>query len=265
MPQIRQPLLTQGPQAVDPTHLLTPFHVEGPRQNRGISVPPHRHPQGMLLMVQEGLSVVQSDGAVLTMTPGRVGWIPPGVLHEANWFGHARGLFVYVRADGCERLPAQSRVWPSNPLIEALLHRLAGAPADGLQRRHTLRLFDLLITELQLCDEVRLSLPMPRDRRLRELAASLLDQPEDGRGIEAWARRLNMSSRTLMRRFRGETGVTLGQWRQQARLLRAQEMLAVGKPVTEVALAVGYESTSAFIGSFRAAFGVTPSQYFGRH
>src|SRR5690606_29041983 len=139
------------------------------------------------------------------------------------------------------------------------------APADGLQRRHTLRLFDLLITELQLCDEVRLSLPMPRDRQLRELAASLLDQPEDGRGIEAWARRLNMSSRTLMRRFRGETGVTLGQWRQQARLLRAQEMLAVGKPVTEVALAVGYESTSAFIGSFRAAFGVTPSQYFGRH
>src|SRR5690606_41914170 len=100
MPQIRQPLLTQGPQAVDPTHLLTPFRVEGPRQNPGISVPPHRHPQGMLLMVQEGLSLVQSDGAVLTMTPGRVGWIARGVLREAHMFGHARGLSGYRRADG---------------------------------------------------------------------------------------------------------------------------------------------------------------------
>ena len=31
--------------------------------------------------------------------------------------------------------------------------------------------------------------------------------------------------------------------------------------VTEAALSVGYESTSAFIGNFRAAFGMTPTRY----
>ena len=70
-----------------------------------------------------------------------------------------------------------------------------------------------------------------------------------------------MSTRTLMRRFRQETGVTLGQWRQQARLLRGLEMLCRGGSVTEAALSVGYESTSAFIGNFRAAFGMTPTRY----
>jgi len=113
--------------------------------------------------------------------------------------------------------------------------------------------------------QASLPLPMPRDHRLHELATTLLDRPDDARGIEAWARRVNMSSRTLMRRFRAETGITLGRWRQQARLLRSLEWLAAGKPVTEAALAVGYESISAFITSFRNAYGVTPSQYFARH
>jgi len=258
-------MLTQAPPAADPAHLLTPFQVQGPRQNRGITVPPHRHAQGMLLQVQEGITVMHSEGQVLTMTPGRVGWIPPGALHQADWFGQARGLFLYVRADRCERLPAQSCVWRAGPLIDALLGRLAAMPPAERDRAHTARLLEVLATELRLSDELPLPLPMPRDRRLRELAASLLDQPDDARGIDAWAQRVNMSSRTLMRRFRGETGVTLGQWRQQARLLRALEMLAAGKPVTEVGLAVGYESASAFIGSFRNAYGVTPSQYFARH
>ena len=99
------------------------------------------------------------------------------------------------------------------------------------------------------------------DPRLQDLANTLLDRPDDTAGIDEWAQRLNMSSRTLMRRFRQETGVTLGQWRQQARLLRALELLCRGGSVTEASLSVGYESTSAFIGSFRAAFGVTPTRY----
>ncbi|MCD0502906.1 AraC family transcriptional regulator [Bordetella petrii] len=257
-------MLKQGPLTVDPSRLLTAFCVEETRRNRGISVPPHRHEQGMLLMVLQGTTLIHSEGVALSMTPGRIGWIPPGVLHEAMWFGNARGLFMYIRTDGCNRLPAQSRVWASTPLIDALLNRLADLPPDTLEHAHTNRLFELLIAELQLGDEAPLPLPMPRDDRLRELATALLDQPDDPRGIDAWAQRLNMSSRTLMRRFRDETGITLGRWRQQARLLRALELLASGQPVTNVALTVGYESTSAFIGSFRNMYGVTPSQYFAR-
>jgi methylphosphotriester-DNA--protein-cysteine methyltransferase len=39
-------------------------------------------------------------------------------------------------------------------------------------------------------------------------------------------------------------------------------MLAQNKSVTEVAIAVGYDSVSAFIGMFRTMLGSTPYTYF---
>jgi AraC-like DNA-binding protein len=57
--------------------------------------------------------------------------------------------------------------------------------------------------------------------------------------------------------------MSFGVWRQQLRLLRAPESLAANEPVTEVALALGYESPSAFIAMFRRCLGKTPGRYFG--
>jgi AraC-like DNA-binding protein len=43
------------------------------------------------------------------------------------------------------------------------------------------------------------------------------------------------------------------------RLFHAQRMLALGTPVTEVALDAGYANPSAFRHAFRQFFGVTPN------
>jgi AraC-like DNA-binding protein len=56
--------------------------------------------------------------------------------------------------------------------------------------------------------------------------------------------------------------MSLGRWRQQARLLHAMRLLARGEPVTSTALEVGYESTSAFIAAFSNALGTTPGRYY---
>ena len=61
---------------------------------------------------------------------------------------------------------------------------------------------------------------------------------------------------------RAETGMTLGRWRQQLRLVEALRRLAAGQAVTSVALDVGYESPSAFVSVFRRTFGTTPGRYF---
>ena len=45
-------------------------------------------------------------------------------------------------------------------------------------------------------------------------------------------------------------------------MFAALEMLAQKKSVTEVAIAVGYDSVSAFIEMFRAMLGTTPQAYF---
>ncbi|MDF7777803.1 helix-turn-helix transcriptional regulator, partial [Sphingomonas sp. AOB5] len=71
-----------------------------------------------------------------------------------------------------------------------------------------------------------------------------------------------MSLRVLERRFLAETGLSLGRWRRQARLLAAMERLAAGDPVKRVAAGAGYATPSAFVAAFRATFGETPGRYF---
>jgi len=71
-----------------------------------------------------------------------------------------------------------------------------------------------------------------------------------------------MSVRTLSRQFQEETGISIGQWRQQAQLLHALERLAAGEAVAVVADALGYATPSNFIAMFRCYFGQSPGRYF---
>ena len=52
--------------------------------------------------------------------------------------------------------------------------------------------------------------------------------------------------------------MTFPQWRTQLRLHTALRLLAGGESVTRVAHQCGWASTSAFIDTFRRAFGHTP-------
>jgi AraC-like DNA-binding protein len=74
------------------------------------------------------------------------------------------------------------------------------------------------------------------------------------------ARRHGIARRTLERRFREETGMSFGMWRQKARLLDSIRLLADGTSVTDAALECGYSSVSAFIAAFKGTFGYTPGR-----
>ncbi len=119
----------------------------------------------------------------------------------------------------------------------------------------------MLLDEIRALPREALGLPMPKDARLLKIARALSNHPADDRRLREWAEWVAMAPRTLSRRFVIETGFTLTEWRQRVRLLRALEMLAVGKAVTYVALELGYENVSAFIALFRRTYGVTPGQY----
>jgi AraC-like DNA-binding protein len=81
------------------------------------------------------------------------------------------------------------------------------------------------------------------------------------RSLDMWARRLGMSARSLQREFQRETGMTIGQWRQQLRILISLEKLSNGMSVTDTCFAVGYKNVSAFIKAFRQTVGLTPLEY----
>ena len=102
---------------------------------------------------------------------------------------------------------------------------------------------------------------MPSDERLLRIARALSNRPDDERRLDEWADWAGIAPRTLTRRFAEETGFSFTEWRQRVRLLRGLELLAAGKPVTTIALELGYDNVSAFIALFKRTFGVTPGKY----
>ena len=85
--------------------------------------------------------------------------------------------------------------------------------------------------------------------------------PQSERNLNVWARFTGMSKRSLLRNFHQETGMTIGQWRQHLRILVALEKLSNRSSVTETCFAVGYNSVSAFIKTFKRIVGMTPRAY----
>jgi transcriptional regulator GlxA family with amidase domain len=71
-----------------------------------------------------------------------------------------------------------------------------------------------------------------------------------------------MSTRTLNRRFREQTGTTPLQWLHRARVRQAQHLLETTKhPVELIASRVGFGSATAFRDRFKRIAGTSPHAY----
>ena len=121
---------------------------------------------------------------------------------------------------------------------------------------------EIILDELAMLPVAPIDLQMPRDQRALRAARLVRARPDARCTLAQASRESGASARTLERLFRAETGLAFGTWQQRARLLRALQLLAERQNVTSTAIAVGYESTSAFVAAFRRAIGTTPGQYF---
>jgi len=183
-------------------------------------------------------------------------------MHKARSVGGATGSMVYLSAQMSRGLPKKPCMFSSSGLLFAIVHRvLAWNPRQPLTPEHK-RLIAVLRDEIRQPEKQPLHLLLPRDERLARVAHALLDDVADDRRLDEWADCAGMARRTFMRAFSAAVGMSFGRWRQQARLFAALEMLAQSKSVTEVAVAVGYDSVSAFIEMFRTMLGTTPQAYF---
>jgi AraC family transcriptional regulator len=98
--------------------------------------------------------------------------------------------------------------------------------------------------------------------QIRRVAAYLHDRFDRDITLDDMARQLGLSRFHFCTAFRRATGQTPHQWLTALRIARARELLRdPRRPVSEIGLAVGYHTHSAFAATFRKVTGMTPTEF----
>jgi AraC-like DNA-binding protein len=230
----------------------------------GYRIERHQHPWHQLLFASSGAMTVTAPGASWMIPTGRAVFIPARSEHAIRMWGlvEMRTLFFAPPLTGFAEL--RCRVMEVSPLLRELILRTVERAGLDSRARPDTSMIGLLEAEVKdastAAEDSPLALPLPADKRALVLAGHILEQPATPETIDQLARAHGLARRTLERRFRQETGLSFGMWRQKARLLDSIRLLAEGKSVTDAALDCGYSSVSAFIAAFKGTFGYTPGR-----
>ena len=157
-----------------------------------------------------------------------------------------------------------------SPALFRLCRELAAGKADAgwvRERLHGIiqRLLRVHRGEMRKTEDLEAARPATREElyrrlhRARDYVAACFDQPVL---LQDLARVACLSENHLLRTFRQAFGVTPHQYLTSVRLAEARRLLAAnGRTVTDICLAVGFESLGSFSTLFRRQFGISPHRF----
>ena len=234
-------------------------------------MPTHEKLAGGAVWITESRSVAVSERGVLVMGPtwileciklesGTCSFVRDGrrVTNGSGHFGVFLPAFAVVEASYAEMLwswvgfsapgppPAP---WLSAPLMFDLDAReFPDSPAALLN----------LVAEPR-CHQAleRVSRPSPISRGAKMALDTTYRDPVS---IAAIAQGLGVSHAHLTRRFKRDYGVSPVRYRQQVRIMDANERLFRGEPIVSVAFDVGYQDLSGLYRGFREMCHISPGE-----
>ncbi|GIE94930.1 AraC family transcriptional regulator [Paractinoplanes rishiriensis] len=233
----------------------------------------------------------KDEPRVATDTSGAV-FQPAGDTVIHRWTGDCRLLAIKIDSEALEVQLARMLDTPVGSPIP-LSHRLDQSHGPGRAWTNMVRVFaadalgenrgltqnpllaepfqEMLLRGLLLASDhpyrdrlARTGGPYPAPRAIRQAIDVLHSQPEQPITIAKLADITRVSERALQAGFRRYVGISPTTYLRQVRLDRADEELRQADPnqttVVDVAHRWGFRHLGRFAGSYRARFGVSPSQ-----
>ncbi|SHO59327.1 AraC family transcriptional regulator [Vibrio quintilis] len=241
--------------------LKNPVHAIRHTYQHGITEPEHQHQVIQLLHILNGVIRVYMQGTCRVIPPSRGLLIPAGVPHRLVAVGgvDVRALFIdpLARADVIH----EPGIFQVSPLLRELINtasEFAGEIDAGSREE---RIHELILDELRLIHLTGFNVAMPASQALKQFCERIAAHPERPWELADVAASLNVSARTISRKFHAETGMSFGEWLRRFRLLRSMELMASGYSVTDAAIAVGYDSHSSFSLMFKQRVGMSPKSF----
>jgi AraC-like DNA-binding protein len=224
----------------------------------------HYHDAQQLVYPSSGVLAISAADGTWVVPPQRAVWIPAGVRHAHRAHGptHMRTLAFPATARVDSRLRDSPAVVAVSPLLREVIIALTSDEHPPYTARQRENMERVALDQLRRVGQLPVRLPALDDDRLRAIATFLRANPADERTLAQFGLAVGASERTLSRLFRQQAGVSFPQWRVQFRLQHALVLLADGTSVTTTALACGWSNPSAFVETFRRAFGATPGKFY---
>jgi AraC family transcriptional regulator len=225
---------------------------------------------------------IDGEGAQTPEALGRVMFVPPGrTLRTGCSGGHQRSMECRLSSSMINDILGGTPLWHeralreglhlNNPEIEWLLLKIyrnmlkAGFATEILVESLANALSVELIRYFQLPDgDARTysgGLPPWRMRLIRERAYAAQPAPS----LTELADLCGLTVRHLSRAFKEETGQSIGRFVETVTIERARALLADTQlPVGEIAMLLGFSSSTSFAYAFRRATGLRPSEIRSR-
>ena len=220
----------------------------------------HRHLRGQLLYGIRGVMRLTTEAGTWLVPPAQAVWIPPEIFHEVEMTEAVSLRSIYVDPSYCQDLPSDCCVIRVDGLLRELILEAANIGNEYEPESADARLMRVIVDRLHRIERFPFHLPFSDEPRLRRIIDALVADPANALTLSQWAKQAGASERTLSRLFVRHLGLSFGDWRRRLRLLAALDRLANGASVTEVALELGYGSSSAFIAMFRQNLGESPTR-----
>jgi AraC-like DNA-binding protein len=199
---------------------------------------PHCNPAACVIAGRRGsVSVISANEHVT----GDVLFIRPGVEHKVVC---ATGGINVIYLDGL--------TWSGNFLSAQRLHgRLADVAVDAIFQKAGAQ------TELR-CRLMSGAKAIPQE--LSDVVETMIAEPMLRLSQLKLADRLKMERTGALRMFKAVTGMTFRRFKQWSALQHAARQIAAGELVRTAAMDAGFADTAHLTRTFRASFGLTPSE-----
>jgi len=222
---------------------------------------PHSHPWSQIICVKSGVIAMNVEGDRYLAPREFAIWLPARTEHSSYNRKATRFCVIDISPTLDVGLPEKPCLITLTPIFNAIANDCFGRnliePESDRDMRMALVLLD------QICQAPRQStyLPTSDNKLLSQVLNALEKNPADNTSLAQWAARVYTTERTLSRRCQQDLGMGFAEWRQRLRFLHAISLLEQGKTVQDVALEVGYSSSSAFIAMFQQISGTTPQRF----
>lgn len=222
-------------------------------------------PGHYLLYASNGTFILEVEAMQWFLPPQRAAWVRADIPIRIQAKKPITSSSILFAKGSIPALEFDCRVFAVNPLaremiLYAMRWNIERTPHDPTADQFFGAMANVCL-ELAAAAE-QFWLPRPKSPELAAAVEFILHGLPAKLTVDSIAEAVNVSARTLARRFMDEANITCGQFIHHARMLRAMELLGESdEAITEVASAVGFESLSSFNAAFRKFAQETPSTY----